>query len=186
MNCPDCGAEVAEVLRRNGRGLAEQTAGGPWVLRTFHGESLPTALIAARVRDGGPAEIRWKLHKCSRRATVKDDLVTLASVYGKRKASPQMSVPINRLEEGVVDAGDVLTLVDQRGMQVRADVRRVEFVAVPRWDTLTKTSPARDRAYGRCLALVDRRGERARDRCGNAAPKGYGTCHVHRDQEDEL
>ena len=46
--------------------------------------------------------------------------------------------------------------------------------------------PARDRAYGRCLAEVRRKGDHGRRRCFLPAPKGYGTCHVHRAQEHWL
>lgn len=52
-------------------------------------------------------------------------------------------------------------------------------------------APARERAYGRCLAVVwYRPGTRGtvyrRRRCQLPAPKGFGTCHVHRDQEEYL
>lgn len=135
MICPDCNAEVVEVTTRDSISFAELAPDGPWVISDYEwDDNPPMALIAKKLpRHDGP---RYRRHPCARRAEIREDLDTLHRVYGDRKSAPSISVPLSKIE-GEVNPGDVITLTDGRwrGHSVRAEVKRVEFVAVPRWET---------------------------------------------------
>lgn len=130
--CPDCGQEVVQIdwMRSHGIELAERDDDGPWVLREPIGNAkLPWPMRARGLLD----EDRYRQHRCSRRAKLDGSLTTIAAVYGEH--GPRLNVNATELK-GDVEKGDVVTLYDAAGNEVRADVVGVEFVAVPRMDTL--------------------------------------------------
>lgn len=134
--CPDCGAEVVQVTiwvdcpRREGRRAvyAEPHPDGQWVMRDAgDGEPIPVRHNGQK-RYGG--QERWRLHPCSRRARVPDDLGVVAEVYAGKNRRVAVNVPIHRIEgPQEVAKGDRLTIYDDNGNEVRATVERVEFVA---------------------------------------------------------
>jgi hypothetical protein len=134
--CPDCGAEVVKTSAYLGHYnrvpvLAERCDDGPWVMLDLAEDPTPYRHKNAAEHHG---QQRWRLHPCSRRALVADDLPTIAGVYGRdkpRKQGPAVNIPLSKIDgdNRDLEQGDRLTVYDGAGNEIRATVERVEFVA---------------------------------------------------------
>lgn len=128
--CPDCDQPVVPVIARDGFAYAERDDDGPWGLADFGNDHLTAVRAPFNEYEGG-----WKRHRCSRRAEVKD-LTTIHDVYAEQDKAPGLQFSVRQVG-GDVSVGDRLTVFDDRGAEVRAEVRRVVAEVVPDWSTYT-------------------------------------------------